>query len=225
MNYDRIYKALIDKRRKTPLKDGYKEHHHIIPKSMGGSDDFDNMVYLTAREHFVAHLLLARIHGGKMWFAVAMMCGRGSSSAKGVVPTSRIYELAKKRVANERSILFSGKLHPLYGKPCTEQRRKRIAEGRKGKTHTQETKQKMSESKKGYKHTQETKQKMSESRKRQTPPTLGKKLPSPSIEKRKKLSEAIKNQPTIKCPYCGLESNSKGNMVRFHFDNCKYRKP
>lgn len=225
MDYAKIYRSLIDKRRSQLLVDGYKEHHHILPRSMGGSDDETNMVYLTAREHFVAHLLLARIHGGKMWFAVAMMCGRGSSSAKGITPTSRVYELVKKRVAVERSILFSGRLHPLYGKPCSEQRKKRIGDGRRGKFHTQETKQKMSETRKGYHHTQETKQKMSESRKRQIPPTLGKKLPPPSPEKRKKLSEAIKNQPIIKCPYCGLESNSKGNMIRFHFDNCKQRKP
>ncbi len=40
----------------------YVEKHHIIPRSMGGSDTADNLVCLTAREHFLAHWLLYRIH-------------------------------------------------------------------------------------------------------------------------------------------------------------------
>lgn len=36
----------------------YLEDHHILPKCMGGSDDKDNMVLLTLREHFICHLLL-----------------------------------------------------------------------------------------------------------------------------------------------------------------------
>ena len=32
---------------------GYAEIHHIIPKSLGGSNSIDNLVTLTAREHFV----------------------------------------------------------------------------------------------------------------------------------------------------------------------------
>lgn len=42
--------------------DGYVEKHHIIPKSMGGSNNLSNIVKLTAREHFVAHWLLFKIH-------------------------------------------------------------------------------------------------------------------------------------------------------------------
>jgi hypothetical protein len=62
--YTIIYYALIERaqsanRSKT---DGiYYESHHIIPKSLGGNDRKTNLVLLTAREHLVAHLLLARI--------------------------------------------------------------------------------------------------------------------------------------------------------------------
>ena len=38
----------------------YTENHHIIPKSMGGSNEKCNMVILTAREHYIAHLLLTK---------------------------------------------------------------------------------------------------------------------------------------------------------------------
>lgn len=30
---------------------GYVERHHIIPKSLGGEDTTDNLVWLTANEH------------------------------------------------------------------------------------------------------------------------------------------------------------------------------
>lgn len=38
----------------------YTENHHIIPKSIGGSNKKCNMVRLTAREHYIAHLLLTK---------------------------------------------------------------------------------------------------------------------------------------------------------------------
>lgn len=44
---------------------------------MGGGDEAANIVVLTAEDHFFAHLLLAKIHGGKMWAPVAfMVCGQ-----------------------------------------------------------------------------------------------------------------------------------------------------
>jgi hypothetical protein len=44
---------------------GYVESHHIIPKSLGGSNTKNNLVNLTAREHYIAHLLLTKITSGK----------------------------------------------------------------------------------------------------------------------------------------------------------------
>lgn len=71
MDYLKTYKALISKAR-TAKKEGYTEEHHIIPKSVYGQglldesglshvDDENNLVTLTAREHFVAHWLLHRV--------------------------------------------------------------------------------------------------------------------------------------------------------------------
>jgi 5-methylcytosine-specific restriction endonuclease McrA len=37
---------------------GYKEIHHILPKSLGGSNDKSNLVELTAREHYIVHMLI-----------------------------------------------------------------------------------------------------------------------------------------------------------------------
>ena len=55
----------------------YTEKHHIIPKSLGGNDVKSNIVTLTAKEHYIAHLLLTKITSGinrhKMIHAFIMM--------------------------------------------------------------------------------------------------------------------------------------------------------
>ena len=62
MNYIKIYNELINKRKLTPPKNCYIEKHHIIPVCMNGSNDKENLVPLTAREHYIAHVLLVKIH-------------------------------------------------------------------------------------------------------------------------------------------------------------------
>lgn len=69
MNYHQIYQNLIDRaRRRAASKKvanqilGYSEAHHILPKCMGGTNEKTNIVHLSAREHFVAHLLLVKIY-------------------------------------------------------------------------------------------------------------------------------------------------------------------
>lgn len=61
MNYKKNYHDYISyvKTLKRKKGDGnYYERHHIIPRSLGGSDEPDNLVLLTAREHYLAHYLL-----------------------------------------------------------------------------------------------------------------------------------------------------------------------
>lgn len=65
MNYIVIYNKLIESRKKLSRLKGcgvYYESHHIKPSCVGGSDDNHNKVLLTAREHFIAHWLLARAY-------------------------------------------------------------------------------------------------------------------------------------------------------------------
>ena len=73
MNYTHIYWNIIHNRLHNKV-DGYVEHHHIIPRSEGGPDNNDNIVALTAREHYICHLLLAKIYNDyKMLSAVIWM--------------------------------------------------------------------------------------------------------------------------------------------------------
>ena len=63
MDYQKIYNTLIlrGKNREKILTE-YYENHHIIPRCMNGSEDASNKVDLTAREHYLAHGLLVKIH-------------------------------------------------------------------------------------------------------------------------------------------------------------------
>jgi 5-methylcytosine-specific restriction endonuclease McrA len=79
--YTKIYYSLIKKRQNEVLlkENIYCESHHIIPKSLGGSNDKNNLVNLLPREHFIAHLLLTKMvkdadHIVKMNWALHKMC-------------------------------------------------------------------------------------------------------------------------------------------------------
>ena len=76
MNHQKTYDRLIEKARARGLtrKDCYVESHHVVPRAEGGGDEPGNLVNLTAREHYVAHLLLAKIYDdAAMYSAVTYM--------------------------------------------------------------------------------------------------------------------------------------------------------
>jgi hypothetical protein len=63
--YTTWYNSIIDRAKTRSSLPGYKEKHHIIPKSLGGSNLKTNIVALTAREHVVCHILLTKMVSGK----------------------------------------------------------------------------------------------------------------------------------------------------------------
>jgi len=103
MNYTKIYNDLISSRKKLnrSKEQDYFELHHIIPRSLGGSNEETNLVLLTAKEHWVAHCLLAKmfldINFYKMNQALVNM-GRIISEVKR--KNSRLYESARKNIAD-----------------------------------------------------------------------------------------------------------------------------
>jgi hypothetical protein len=138
-------------------KTKFIEKHHIIPKSMGGSNDNNNLIELTAREHFIAHLLLWRAFRNKQTnFSLWSM----QMKQRSFKINSKTYQKLKE----EHQILQSERMkkdNPMYKKECKE----KISNHKKGKTLSYETKQKMSECRKGIKKSEETKFKMSQSAK------------------------------------------------------------
>ena len=58
MDYKAIYYKIIENA-KTEVENGkrslgYYEKHHILPRSLNGTNDKNNLVKLTAREHFIS---------------------------------------------------------------------------------------------------------------------------------------------------------------------------
>lgn len=101
MNYQKIYFDIIckakarDWSKKTASE--YVERHHILPRSLGGSNHKINLVYLTAKEHFICHWLLYKFSTGinksKMANAWFRMCQKNDSQSRYY---SRNYKLARK---------------------------------------------------------------------------------------------------------------------------------
>ena len=81
---------------------GYKERHHILPRSfkMGGDTDPANIVELTPREHFLCHLLLAKSFKGalkrSMCYAVFLLRGLHTRTKNTVRVNARTYESIKR---------------------------------------------------------------------------------------------------------------------------------
>jgi hypothetical protein len=98
MDYLKIYNQIIN-RAKDRVVEGYTEKHHIIPKCMNGTNNPDNLVKLTAREHFLAHWLLHEIYpnNADLRYAFWSMC-RTSDNQKRYSPSSRIYEYSKHKM-------------------------------------------------------------------------------------------------------------------------------
>lgn len=94
MDYKKHYDALISKAQNRPSPEGYTEKHHILPRCLGGSNAKTNIAILTGREHFVAHLLLRRIHPDKVGLAIAVIRMVNDSRR---ITNSRKYEWAKKQ--------------------------------------------------------------------------------------------------------------------------------
>lgn len=94
--YTNWYYAIIDAATDR-INDSYTESHHIIPKSLGGSNKKENLVRLTAREHYICHLLLARMVEGtnktKMVYALWILSNRTSTK------NSRLYETTRESFA------------------------------------------------------------------------------------------------------------------------------
>lgn len=119
MNYKAIYEKLISKRQNEPAI-GYTEIHHILPRCLGGSDDIENLVRLTGREHWVAHLLLYKIHRtANLVHACNMMAMRCEERGIPRIKSSRMYEYIRKEHAKAMRSLMSiaqrGKGNSQYG--------------------------------------------------------------------------------------------------------------
>jgi hypothetical protein len=96
MNYKNLYVNLLLKHGTKEKPVGYSERHHIIPRSLGGTDSSENIIYLSSRAHLIAHWLLFKIHKNeKMARAFYGMCDTYRLPKRTRI-SSHTYEAAKK---------------------------------------------------------------------------------------------------------------------------------
>lgn len=208
--YTSIYYAIIERAKSRTLsKEIYTEKHHIIPRSLGGSNSKNNLVNLTAREHRLCHLLLPKMtisedHTRKMWYAAWMILRVENQEQEREISKGKFYELAKieftklmsklhkcKTVSAETRKKISesrkGRPGPNKGKPMSDEQKQKLSRAHTGKVIAQSTVDKILESRKGYKHSEETKKKISDSQ-------LGKIMPPISQEHKDAISKKLKGR-------------------------------
>lgn len=184
--YLRLYIRLIERCKSMTDISGYKEEHHILPHTMNGSDDKENLVYMPIRYHIMAHIVIVEAypsHRG-LRYALLMITSDGNKNNQ-VYRQEGLKTLSTRLLTTvrENSVL---KLKEL-GR--TEEHRRKLSEAKKGKHLSEEHRRKISEAKKGKKKSEETKQRMSEAQKKNSV-WRGKKL---SEETKRKMSESRKN--------------------------------
>lgn len=206
MNYKRIYESIIDNaksKNRKKSKDFYYEKHHIIPKCLGGNDDKCNLVLLTAKEHFICHHLLHKIHPNHRGLAYSFFIMAGSAENR---VSSTVYEKAKQ--LHSKYVTESN-----YKRILSEETKEKIRKSKVGKswgTHTEESKLKIKESNTGKSFSEERKQNISKSLSGEKHNFYGK----PCSDKRR---ESIRNSrlktKKIKCKCCDREFDP-GNFKR-----------
>tara|TARA_B110000503_G_C7024602_1_gene361253 strand:- start:354 stop:710 length:357 start_codon:yes stop_codon:yes gene_type:complete len=115
--YNKWYTNITD-RAKNRVLDSYTESHHIQPRSLGGGDEANNLVNLTAREHFVCHWLLVKMTSGqdhhKMLNALRMMRAENLNQQRYTTKiTARVYESIKKEYSILQSERVRGNKNPM----------------------------------------------------------------------------------------------------------------
>jgi hypothetical protein len=235
---------------KSQRESGY-ERHHILPKSLGGTDEISNLTYITAREHFICHWLLTKIYPTgeehwKMLNALRMMRAENKNQQRYQTKiTSRVYAKLKEEYAQLHRERYSGENNPFYGKSHTDavierireantgdgnamkrederEKMRRLKLGKKREPFSEEWRNKMSASKIGANNNRYGVEVASETKKKIGDRIRGRK--QTEEEKRARgLANKGKTREKKLCPHCNKLIAVNG-YARWHGDNCKERK-
>ncbi len=136
--YTRWYYSIITnaQTRSLPL-DVYTEKHHVIPKSLGGNNLKSNLVALTAKEHFICHLLLPKMLTGdnKSKMVYALYCithVRNKGQTTRHIPTSRLFN----KIKEDWKLSIKGRVAHNKGKPMSSDQKEKLRLANVGKTYT-----------------------------------------------------------------------------------------
>ena len=205
------------------------EKHHIFPHSMGGSDDNDNLVVLTTREHFICHLLLVKMlesgqHRHKMLFALNMIRFHDFHER---YFNSRLYETYRKEFQEAQSKRMTEYMsipenrENLRNRVVSEETRKKLAE--KAREQDRSSQPLGNRALVGNNRTEKQLTAAIEHGHKMR----GRSSPRRGISSGKDPWNKGKKMPGLKCgsdieytcPHCGKVGRGSG-MMRWHFDNC-----
>lgn len=150
--YTKWYYNIINSARQRS-NDTYIERHHIVPKSLGGLNTSDNLVSLTAKEHFICHLLLTKMVIGdnrsKMIYAAWQMSNQINVYQQRIKISSVTYSNLKQDFSDTHSKWMKSnrdKLRDKINAYWTEENRKlhaiKISKVTKGRIVSNATKEK-----------------------------------------------------------------------------------
>lgn len=215
MDYKKIHDKIIE-RAKFRKIDGYIEKHHIIPKCLGGNNSKNNIVELTAKEHYIIHYLLVKIYPFeyKLAYALFRMCQKGKFTQERFIPSAKTYEYIKllNSLATKQRLSIK---NPWVGKKHTEKSKKKQSESAKNRKTTKENEDRrrngISKNNKGKKHTTETILKLKD-RKANKNPMFGKTGELNTLSK--KISQYDLNGNLIKIWISSTEVQKQLNLKR-----------
>jgi hypothetical protein len=177
-----------------------------LPKSLGGTNDLENIVELTAREHYICHLLLTKFTEGTAYQKMSYALHRITNKKENYIKSSRIYEMirtAHSKMLSEKTkgVSMLERCGVPYAHEISEYQKERIRESNKSRVWTEEMRKKMSESQKR--------------RFKERPESFV--VPKWKPESRKKMSEARKRNSakyTFKHPVHGEFYGTTGDLAR-----------
>lgn len=220
--YENWYNSIIDKARARVLTNTYTETHHVIPRSLGGLDTDENLVKLTAREHFICHWLLTKTTTGaarnKMINALVMMQGESTYQERYKTKiTSRVFANLREEYARHISERNTGRIQPL----AENAKQKAAMTGRKRAPFSDEWLAKLKAARQGERNGMYGKQHSNETREKQSKKAIGRKQSNETIQKK---ANAIRGSKREKkhCPHCD-QMIAVNTFVRWHGDNCKLK--
>lgn len=163
--YKSWYDSIIQKAKVRNLS-GYKEKHHILPRCLGGKDTKTNLVKLTAREHFIVHMLLCKFTKGqariKMLYAFNFMSVVRNKNRDYKINSKIAQKLRLEFFSNKPKHTSESKLkmsRSRLGMKLSKETRKKVGLAQIGNKkalglkHSEETKNRIRNANKGNKHT------------------------------------------------------------------------
>ena len=228
---------------------GY-ERHHILPRSLNGTDEKSNLIYITPRQHFICHWLLIKIYSTgeehwKMLNALRMMRAENPNQKRYHTKiTSRVYERLKLEYAALQSERMRGENNPMYQRPVSEEVRKgrslrargdnnpakkpgageKIRQSKLGKKRQEFSKEwleNLSLAKRGENNNMFGKHHSEETRAKMSAKARGRKQDPETVKKK---SDAIRGskREKIQCPHC-RQMIAVNVYPRWHGDRCRIR--